>query len=111
MIYLNNTTSAQSVFIPKELKGEGTLTINIVSTIDREEYVNGQAVIDLNTSALYYIIALTLPEGIPDGEYEYRLKDGSGRDVATGVLKIGEQDTSVYESFNSEVKYEQYESE
>lgn len=110
MIYLRNTTTAQTAFIPKELKGTGGLSLTIVSTLDMVAYVDGQAVSDTGFFSLYYRISVALPEGMPDGEYEYTLKDGNGAVLASGVLKVGEQ-TGTTEEYNSEVIYEQYESE
>ena len=45
--------------------------------------------IDLNTSALYYRVAVALPSDLADGEYEYTLADEVGT-LSTGIAYVGE---------------------
>jgi hypothetical protein len=88
MVYLENTTEAQPLFIPRsraEVVGDITLTLR--STVGLEIVVNAEA-IDLNTSALYYRVAVALPADLAAGEYEYTLTDDTGK-IATGVAFIG----------------------
>ena len=88
MIYLEYTTEAQPLFIPKSRADVfGRLTLTLRSTVGLETVVAVQA-IDLNTSPLYYRAAVALPDGIAVGEYEYTLTDDTGA-IATGVAYVG----------------------
>lgn len=108
MIYLQNTSQSQGLMIPKSgTPPTGDLVFVAKSTIDLDVKVN-DVVIDLQTSNLYFNIAVTLPAGIPDGEYEYSLNVGDDV-VASGLLVIG--DKSNPSEYNKTITYEQYESE
>lgn len=108
MIYLQNTTESQVLLIPKSSPGHDlVLVFKAKSTIDLTMEIN-QGVIDLETSNLYYNLAVTLPAGIPDGEYEYTLMNGDTI-MASGLLVIGENSNP--SEYNKEIQYEQYESE
>lgn len=108
MIYLQNTTESQVLFIPKSSPGHDlVLVFKAKSTIDLTWEVN-QGVIDLETSDLYYNIAVSLPAGLPDGEYEYSLMSGDAI-LSSGLLVIGEN--SHPSEYNKEIQYEQYETE
>ena len=108
MIYLQNTTEAQAVFVPKNgTPVTGNLLFKAKSTIDLVVEVS-QAVTDLQTSDLYFNIAVTLPAGLPDGEYEYTFLAGDVP-VSTGLLVIGENSHPT--EYNKEIQYEQYETE
>lgn len=108
MIYLQNTTESQVMFVPKNgaVPG-GDLLFKAKSTIDLVVEVS-QAVTDLQTSDLYFNIAVTLPAGLPDGEYEYTILAGDVP-VSTGLLVIGENSHPT--EYNKEIQYEQYETE
>ena len=106
MIYLQNISESQVVFIPKSgTVPAGDLVFTAKSTIDLETFIN-QTVIDLQTSDLYFNIAVTLPQNLPNGEYEYSLLAGEIL-VSSGLLVIGEN--SRPSEFNKEITYEQYE--
>lgn len=106
MIYLQNTLEAQEVFIPKNgIEAQGDLVFVAKSTIDLEVKID-QWVIDLGTSEQYYNIAIELPEGIPAGEYEYKLYGGF-RELSTGLLFL-ENDARQC-GYNKCITYEQYE--
>ena len=108
MIYLQNTTEAQAVFIPKNGDvPDGDLLFKAKSTIDLVVGIS-QAVTDLRTSDLYFNLAIALPAGLPDGEYEYTLLAGLVP-VSTGLLVIGENFSPT--EYNKEIQYEQYETE
>ena len=110
MIYLQNTTESQVLFIPKATTIPGddlVLVFKAKSTIDLSVEIN-QGVIDLQTSDLYFRIAVTLPDGLPNGEYEYSLMNGDII-LASGLLVIGEN--SHPSEYNKEIQYEQYETE
>lgn len=108
MIYLQNTTESQVVFVPKNgAVPSGSLVFKAKSTIDLSQEIN-QGVTDLDTSDLYFNLAVTLPADLPNGEYEYTLSVGEIL-LSSGLLVIGENsDPSQY---NKEITYEQYETE
>lgn len=108
MIYLQNISESQVLFVPKNgsVPG-GSLVFKAKSTIDLETEIL-QDVIDLNTSDLYFNIAVSLPGGLPNGEYEYTLTDGV-QVLSTGLLIIGESASA--SQYNKEITYEQYETE
>ncbi len=107
MIYLKNISYAQSLMIPRNgriVTGEMSLVLR--NTTDQQETT--LSVTDLNTSELYFNLAVALPEGIADGEYQYTLKNGNIQ-VSCGLLYIGDlQNPSQYERT---ITYQQYESE
>lgn len=108
MIYLHNTTEPQVIYVPRNMETpQGDIVFRAKSTIDLAVEVE-MVVINLETSALYYNIAVTLPAGVPDGEYEYSLSVGDTI-IASGLLAIGGySDPSQY---NKDITYEQYETE
>ena len=108
MIYLQNITDSQVVFVPKNgAVPSGDLVFKAKSTIDLAVEVS-QGVIDLQTSDLYFRIAVTLPDGLPNGEYGYSLQVGD-EILSSGLLVIGEN--SHPSEYNKEIQYEQYETE
>lgn len=108
MIYLQNTTESQVMFIPRsDAVPQGDLVFKAKSTIDLEVEIN-QVVTDLQTSDLYFNLAVTLNAGLPDGEYEYSLSAGETL-LSSGLLVIG--DNSRPSEYNKDIKYEQYRSE
>jgi hypothetical protein len=103
MIYLKNTSEAQTLFIPKaERPAEGRMMLSLKSSINGVVAI--YEVIDMMTSSLYYRIAVSL-KGEHPGEYEYELADGNGA-LSSGLL-IVEGDESHIE-YNNETTYEQY---
>lgn len=131
MIYLRNTTETQRVRIPASgPKAGGIVTLEMVNTIDRgEAYVfdfdqsvylvdaDGAFVHDADdlqiavadrgdASRLYYVVNVTLPGGMPEGEYEYKATAG-GEVISSGVAILGEPAPSV-KSYDKPVQYEQY---
>ena len=107
MIYLKNISDAQILMIPRNggiVTGEMTLVMR--NTTDLQEIT--LSVTDLNTSGLYFNLAVTLPEEIADGEYQYTLKD-SNIQVSCGLLYIG--DLQSPSQYKRTITYQQYESE
>jgi hypothetical protein len=108
MIYLQNTTDPQVMFIPRsDAVPQGDLVFKARNTIDLEVEIN-EVVTDLQTSDLYFNLAISLPADLPNGEYEYTLAVGEIR-LSTGLLVIGEN--SHPSEYNKEITYEQYETE
>ena len=107
MIYLKNISDAQILMIPRNggiVTGEMTLVMR--NTTDLQETT--LSVTDLNTSGLYFNLAVSLPGGLADGEYQYSLKDGNIL-VSCGLLYVGDlQSPSQHETT---ITYKQYESE
>lgn len=108
MIYLQNNTESQVMFVPKNGTATGgALVFEAKSTIDLDVAIS-QEVTDMLTSDLYYVFGINLPDGIPDGEYQYTLTD-DGTIASTGLLVVGENfDQSQY---LKEISYEQYKAE
>lgn len=104
MIYLSNTTQAQSVMIPKERSSKGTLVFSAQSTMNLTIFE--KEVVNISSSALYFNVSLTLEDGIPAGEYEYILTDEEGV-LSSGIMVVG--DLSIPVEYTNEVTYEQYE--
>lgn len=96
------------MFIPRTgITPQGDLVFKAKSTIDLEVEIK-QVVTDLQTSDLYFNLAVILPAGLPDGEYEYTLLAGDVP-VSTGLLVIG--DYTKPNEYNKVITYEQYETE
>lgn len=62
------------------------MIFTIISGISKKEW--STEVEDRSRSSLFYNFTLLLPEGLPDGEYTYRLTDGDAV-LATGLVRIG----------------------
>ena len=107
MIYLKNISDAQILMIPRN--GEivtGEMALVMRNTTDLRETT--LSVTDLNTSGIYFNLAVALPGGLADGEYKYSLKDGNIQ-VSCGLLYVGDlQSPSQHETT---ITYKQYESE
>ena len=107
MIYLKNISDAQILMIPRNggiVTGEMALVMR--NTTDLRETT--LSVTDLNTSGLYFNLAVALPGGLADGEYQYSLKDGNIQ-LSCGLLYVGDlQSPSQHETT---ITYKQYESE
>lgn len=107
MIYLDYTTAPQPLFVPKSRREtSGELRLTLKGTVGLETVVDAEA-IDLETSALYYRIAVVLPSDIATGEYEYTLADGDGT-LSSGVAVI--RATVDAKQYDTSISYEQYES-
>lgn len=89
MIYLENTTSAQRIYIPLNGSTDGFMNpaLTLRSTVNLTEYA---PVIDPDweLTALYVRLSVSLPSGMQDGSYEYRLSDGD-RTVSSGCMMLG----------------------
>lgn len=84
------------------------MKLTIKNTIDLNVILDTE-VTDKGTSARFYTFDITLPEGIPDGEYEYTLKDGDTI-LSTGIINIrgkAENDTQ----YEKAIQYTQYKPE
>ena len=107
MIYLKNISDAQTLMIPRNggiVTGEMSLVMR--NTTDQQETTLPMT--DLNTSGLYFNLAVALPGGLADGEYQYSLKDGNIQ-VSCGLLYVG--DLQSPSQHDTTITYKQYESE
>lgn len=105
MIYLQNTTEPQALFIPRSQRGvEGTLHFSAESNMELADLISID-VSDLDTSDLYYDLSVTLPDDLPGGEYDYRLTDDAGI-LSQGILVVG--DSFTIDQYEKDVEYEQY---
>lgn len=105
MIYLQNISDSQMAHIPRNgSTPSGDMQFRAKSTIDLDYKVDCE-VLDLGTSHIYFNVALTLPSGMPNGEYEYTLCDDNGV-LSTGLLIVGEHTSP--EQMNNTTTYEQY---
>ena len=107
MIYLKNISDAQILMIPRNggiVTGEMALVMR--NTTDLQETT--LSVTDLNTSGLYFNLAVALPGGLADGEYQYSLKNGNIK-VSCGLLYVG--DLQSPSQHKTTITYKQYESE
>ena len=108
MIYLQNTTESQVLFVPRNgAEASGELTLKARNTIDLEVEIN-QVVTDLQTSDLYFNLSIALPAGCPDGEYEYALMDGNIV-LSTGILVL--ESAEARTEYDKDIVYEQYKAE
>lgn len=135
MIYLQNTTDQQVVRVPAnggKVDGD-VVTLEMMNTInrgaassismDRRVYfldATGAYVLDSDgaylivgsiqdTSRLYYELQISLPDDMPEGEYEYTVRVGDSV-VSCGLAIVGEPAPSVTE-YDNTVQYEQYRTE
>lgn len=133
MLYFKNTTYIQTVRIPASgPKAGGTIVLELVNVINRGAPVtvssdqsvrlvdaDGRPVLDADglqiiladmaaTSTLYYVFDVALPEGVTEGEYEYKATVGDTV-ISCGLAYIGEPKASVTQ-YDNTVQYEQYRS-
>lgn len=79
------------------------------NNVDKKEYTfTGE---DLGDSVMFWHFNINLVSGMPDGEYSYFLFDDDEKQVAEGLLQVGdytikEQEQPVYTNNNTE--YIQY---
>ena len=107
MIYLQNTTESQVLFVPRNgADASGELSLKMRNTIDQDFIID--QVLDLKTSDLYFNLAISLPEGCPDGEYEYALMDDNIV-LSTGILVLQSADAQT--EYEKDIVYEQYRAE
>lgn len=107
MIYLKNKAEAQTLMIPRN--GEvvtGDISLILRNTTD---FQGGTlSVLDLNTSGIYFNLAVVIPGDLADGEYHYQLMMGDIL-VSCGLLYVG--DLQSPNQHETTITYTQYESE
>lgn len=65
------------------------MDLKLTNQLSKVEYTL-TGLTDLQTSRLYYMFDITLPEGMLDGQYSYQLIDDDNKVVATGILQVGD---------------------
>ena len=107
MIYLNNTTEEQEVFLPIiERKGaNATYTLRLRSTMTGEAFLDDIPVEDLNRFADYYEFVLTLPSPIATGTYRLDVLQ-SGSVVCTMLAQVEAPEYFIED--NNDLKFKQY---
>lgn len=105
MVYLLNQPGPQAVLIPKPCNLAGSLTMVLRSTVNLSKTFDAP-VLDLAVSVLYYYVAVTVPDGMQPGEYEYVLKAGD-EVAATGIAIMRDAVQTV--QYEKPIEYEQYE--
>lgn len=108
MLYLNKTSDAQRVFIPRGIvPPSGGLVLRLRSTVELDTVLDA-VVLDVMTSPQYYAIAVALPEDTAVGEYHYHLATESGVELACGLAQVGEYDRPAAVQYDKPIYYEQY---
>ena len=107
MIYLSNTTDAQVAYVPRdtEVPEGATIRFTMKSTVDLDRVLDA-LVIDMNLLKVYYNVAVTLPDEITPGEYQYELT-ADGDVISSGLCIVRDNGVTVDE-YNKEIEYEQY---
>lgn len=106
MMYLENRSGQQSVYIPRKgsERYSSTLTLTLTSTVNGPNWKAEIAVQDESTSPLYYLVTFELPLEVQAGEHEYRLIGAEGDVIASGMCMIWPSDEGPYG-----LGYKQYE--
>ena len=119
MVYLQNITESQPLAIPRPCRIPfGDLTFKARSTVNLDTVMD-VSIINLELSDLYLFLAVSVPAGCPNGEYQYTISVGD-EVVTTGLMIlcqegegfaiIGDGEFS-REEYNKKTTYEQYETE
>ena len=105
MLYLQKTEEVQILLVPRNVAiPSGDLVFKAKSTIDLATEIDIY-VINIDVSAIYMQMAVVVPEGCPNGEYEYTVSVGETV-LSTGLLIIGENTQP--DQYNHAIEYEQY---
>lgn len=107
MIYLNNTTEEQEVFLPIiERKGaNATYTLRLRSTMTGEAVLDDILVEDLNLFANYYEFVFCLPSLVATGTYQLDVLQ-AGSVVCTMLAQV--ETSEYFIEDNNDLKFKQY---
>ena len=107
MIYLNNTTEEQEVFLPIiERKGaNATYTLRLRSTMTGEAFLDDILVEDLNRFADYYEFVFCLPSLVATGTYQLDVLQ-AGSVVCTMLAQVEASEYFIED--NNDLKFKQY---
>lgn len=110
MIYLTDTTEPQAAFVPRnDAVPDGNLVFSLRSTVDKDRLTVTQ-VTTAGYKHIYFLLYITLPEGMTPGEYEYTLEDGEHNLISKGLAIVGNYSTE-RTTYNNDITYEQYTTE
>lgn len=104
MLYLRNITDPQVLMIPRDVQTSArSFSLLLTSTIDKVS--RSFDVLDDGSLNHYFLVSVSLPAGMADGEYKYSLME-SGMIRSCGLLILGENERST--EYNKTISYEQY---
>lgn len=109
MIYLDNTTEKQRIYIPVNgvRTGEGKLSLTLRNTVDRTEYAPSVSMAR-KKSGIYVRLYVKLQEGMPDGSYEYALTVEGGKEISSGCMMLGVMSSNEMVQYHKTAEYIQY---
>lgn len=110
MIYLENTSSEQSIYVPLPKKVQSDVVT--FTLYEQPSYREAFSVV-VPTSIIgdYIVVTLSLGENFPSGEYQYRVsQQAEGVDVIVtgGIAKVNSGGVS-YQSVSGNIIYQEYE--
>ena len=106
MIYIPNTPEvAQTLTVPVANPLQVAAVFVLFSTVDRREVLRAEVTPE-GGKRLTASFAVTLPDGLSNGEYEYALLVG-GVTVESGVAVVGDWD-GAEKQYRENVEYKQY---
>lgn len=106
MIYLNNISYAQEVYIPMRVTPSGNSFQVLVSSQLAEGYSPVTAEF-VKKDGQYAVLNITLPENMDNGDYEYMMTE-SGTVISKGCINISGALIEGTE-YENNIQYEQYE--
>lgn len=108
MIYLKNTAAAQRIRIPLSglEAGQQSPRLEIWSTTGNKAVYDLQWT-DSQPDRGYALGTVRLPEGLPTGEYEYRLSEGQ-QTLSSGVAQVGDYKAVPQQKSNQTITFKQY---
>lgn len=113
MIYIGNITTPQTVYVPLALDGGQDMSaasFGLFSTVDLAPVeVGGVEVRPAGRARNWLAVTLTLPEGLADGSYEYRIT-AEGQTVSSGCAQVGAYGAEI-KQYEKDITYMQYERE
>ena len=104
MVYLENRTGIQHVYIPSGGTAPDSVTMVLRSTMTLAEY--RPDIVPYGRTGMYLSLGIRLPEGIPDGSYEYSLESGDAV-VSSGCATVGDYGIHTVE-YGKEIRYREY---
>lgn len=111
MIYLKNTTSPQTVFVPLAMDSGSDpagASVRLVSTAGLPAPVlSGVSVRRAGTAGGWLAVTLSLPADTVSGSYEYSIEAG-GVTFSSGCAQIGEYVHDVNQ-YDNDITFKQYE--
>lgn len=105
MIYIDNITYQQEIWIPVNEQQDGELLLHLHSCVNLTAYTLD--LLQTRKSQMYVVGKVTLPAGVSNGDYEYTLTC-RGKALSKGMMTIGNDNEGAKE-YNINIEYEQYE--